>query len=348
MSADAPRVSVITSVFNGEHFLAEAVESILAQTFADFEYLLVNDASTDGSPAILARYAHQDQRTVVLHNAVNVNHSNAINTALRVARGEFIAILDADDRAHPERLARQVRFLDDHPAVGVVGAQVQQIDGAGRVRHAMTFPVTCELARWSILFATPVLHSAAMMRRNLLQQIGGYSLQWRYANDFSLWAELIGRTGITNLPETLVSYRRHDQQTSGVYTTPQQGEVWLLIYRMLVERLALRAPLDDIGLLYHGVRGDHLPDAAALDRATNLLAAIRTRYLAVERPDATTAAQIDADCARRLLTLAWVHRHSQRAISRILLQQALALDPQLLQRPQTGAYLRRLRHRQNP
>ena len=348
MPTDAPRVSVITPVFNGERFLAEAVESILAQTFTDFEYLLVDDASTDGSPAILARYAQLDQRAVVLHNAINVNHSNAINTALNVARGEFVAMLDADDLAHPERLARQVRFLEEQPAVGVVGAQVHQIDGAGRVRHGMAFPVTCELARWSILFATPVLHSAAMMRHDLLQQIGGYSVQWRYANDYSLWAELIGRTGIANLPETLVSYRRHDQQTSSVYTTPQQGEVWLLIYRMLVERLTLRAPLDDIGVLYHGVRGDLLPDAAALDRAANLLAAIRTRYLAVERPDAITAAQIDGDCAKRLLTLARVHRHSQRATSRVLLQQALALDPQLLQRPQTGAYLRRLRHRQNP
>jgi hypothetical protein len=341
MPGDAPRVSVITPVFNGERFLAEAVESILAQTFTDFEYLLVDDAATDASPAILARYAQQDQRAMVLHNAVNVNHSNAVNTALRVARGEFIAILDADDLAHPERLACQVRFLDAHPTVGVVGAQVQQIDGAGRIRHAMTFPVTCELARWSILFATPVLHSAAMIRRDLLQQIGGYSVQWRYANDFSLWAELIGRTGIANLPETLASYRRHDQQTSSVFATPQQGEVWLLIYRMLVE-------LDDIGVLYHGVRGELLPDAAALDRAANLLAAIRTRYLAVEQPDAATTAQIDADCAKRLLTLAWVHRHSQRATSRVLLQQALAFDPRLLHRPQTGASLRRLRQRQRP
>lgn len=340
MSANTPRVSVITTVHNGERFLADAIESILTQSFTDFEYLLVDDASTDGSGAIIARYATEDARIIPLHKASSVNHSHALNAALPQARGEFAAILDADDLAHPARLARQVEFLDAHPATGVVGAQVQRIDDTGRAGKTMAFPTSWTLARWSILFGTPVLHSAAMMRRSLLTEIGGYSVQWKYANDYSLWATLIDRTRITNLPETLVSYRRHAQQTSSTTTTPQQGEVWLLIHRMLAERLGLRAPLNDIGVLYHGWRGMQLEDDAALRCAADLLTAIRERYLSVEQPDPATADAINAECACRLLKLAWIHRRSQRPASRVLLQRALAIDPQLWQRPQTCALLR--------
>lgn len=336
-----PRISVITTVHNGERFLAEALDSILSQTFADFEYLVVDDLSTDGSPGILQRYAERDDRIVLLRTEAQINHSNAINTALKRAQGEFVAILDADDVAQPSRLERQVAFLEAKPEVGAAGTYAQQIDEEGRVGQVLSYPTTCQMARWDILFATPILHSAAMMRRSLLVEIGGYSVQWRYANDYSLWAELIKHTGIASLPEVLVSYRRHSQQTSATYGKAQQGEVWLLIYKMLAERLGLRARLDDIGTLYRGVRGIRLEDAGAPTRAGDLLADIRERYLSVEQPDAETARQIDMDCAQRLFKMAWVHRHSHRAESRNLLQRAKELDTQIWQRGQTRSMIKR-------
>lgn len=337
-----PRVSVITPIHNGEEYLAAAIASILAQSWTDFEYLLVDDASTDGSLAILRDLAAGDDRLRVLVSERCANHSNAINLALRIAQGEYVAICDADDLAHPERIARQVHYLDNHPEVGVLGAQVQQIDSAGHVVGNLAFPRTCAMARWTILFSTPVLHSAAMVRRALLAEIGGYDDGWQYANDYSLWAALIERTGITNLPEMLVSYRIHAQQMSAARAKSQQAEVWLLIHRMLVERLSLRVPPGTIGDLYHGIRNVPLADAAALERAAWLLAQIRERYLAVEQPDPTTAAQIDAYCAARLVRMAWVHRRSHRAASRVLLQQALEIDPLLWRRPQTCSLLRNL------
>ena len=346
MDGNKTRVSVITTVHNGERFLAQAVDSILGQTFTNFEYLLVDDCSTDDSPGILQRYAGQDDRVVLLRTEVQINHSNAINTALKQARGEFVAILDADDVAHPQRLERQVAFLEARPAVGAAGTYAQQIDEDGHVGHVMSFPVTCELARWGVLFSTPVLHSAAMIRLGLLQEIGGYSVQWRYANDYSLWAELITRTGIASVPEVLVSYRRHSQQTSSIHSKAQQGEVWLLIYKMLAERLGLRARLDDIGALFQGVRGRQLEDAGAPTRAGDLLAAIRERYLCVEQLDTETACQIDLDCAQRLLQMAWVHRRTHRTEARKLLLKAKELDAQIWQREQTRAMLRRLRERE--
>ncbi|TRZ87059.1 glycosyltransferase [bacterium] len=342
LRGNPPRVSVITCAYNGERFLDQAIESILAQTYADFEYIVVDDASTDGSPAIIARYAGQDARLIALRNPVNLNPSGALNRALQVARGDYLAILDQDDLAYPERLARQVAFLDTHPEVGVIGAQVLILDPNGRPLRPMAFPTTTALSRWHILFGSPVLHSAAMMRRALVAQAGGYSEKQWYVNDYLLLATLLSSTAIANLPDTLTSYRRHDRQTVGIYNTPQRGQAWLLIYRMLVERLQLRVPLDDIGALYDGTRGSHLPNLEALRRAADLLAAIRNRYLEAERPDEQTIEQIDVDCARRWLAMAWVHRRGYRQASRAILRRALELDPQLWQRPRTRDLLRRL------
>ncbi len=171
-------------------------------------------------------------------------------------------------------------------------------------------------------------------------------MQWRYANDYSLWAELITRTGIASLPEVLVSYRRHSQQTSSLHNKAQQGEVWLLIYKMLAERLGLRARLDDIGVLYQGVRGVQLGSAGAPTRAGDLLAAIHERYVAVERPDAAAAYDINVDCAQRFLKMAWVHRHSHRVLARELLQEAKELDPGIWQREQTRNMINRTRNRE--
>lgn len=343
MEHSQPRVSVITAVHNGERFLAQALASTLSQTFGDFEYLVVDDLSTDSSPIILHRFAQEDERIVLLRTEAHINHANAINSALKHARGEFVAILDADDVAHPQRLERQVAFLEAMPNVGVLGTQAQVIDENGHLGRLLSYPLTCEMARWDIFFWAPVLHSAAMIRSYLLQDIGGYSVQWRYAADYFLWAKLIVRTGISNLPDVLVSYRRHSQQTSSVHAKAQQSAAWLLIYKMLAERLGLRAQFEEIGALYQGVRGQQFIDARALTDAADLLAVIREHYLRVEKPDAATACGIDRDCAVWLLTMAWVHRDSHRTEARKLLQKAKELDSQIWYRERTRAMLRRLR-----
>lgn len=343
MGANPPRVSVVTTVYNGERFLAEAIESILDQSFRDFEYILVDDASTDASPAIIETYARLDPRIRVIHNQLNLNPCGSINRALEVAVGEYFANLDQDDFADRRRLELQIAFLDKHPEIGVVGAQARQIDHAGSARHTMSYPTSPAMARWVILFGTPVLHSAATIRRELLLQVGGYSGHGKYAIDYALWAALVECTKITNLPETLVSYRRHADQASSVASASQQGEVWLLIYRMLAERLTLRIPLNDIGLLFHGVRRMKLEDATALERAAALLSAIHRRYLEKEQPDPKVTEQIDEDYALRLLAMAWTHRNSQRVASRNLLCNALDTDPLLWKRPNTCAQLRKWR-----
>jgi glycosyltransferase involved in cell wall biosynthesis len=328
MPPEKPRVSVVTPVYNGERFLGAAIESILQQTFTDFEYILVDDASTDSSPQIVDRYAARDPRIVVMHNSRRLTTSGALNRALTLARGKYVANLDADDLALPERLARQVAYLDANPDVGVVGAQAQG------------FPTTPELSRWQIFFKSPVLHSAATMRHSLVLQVGGYSVSGWYANDYVLFADLLRITRIANVPDLLVEYRRHGAQMTSVVRRQQLGQVMLLIHAMLAERLELRACLDDISLLYYAVRGAQLPDEAMLLRAAELLGDIHARYVQVERLDASAFEQVAMDCAWRWLTMAWAHRRAQRAASRAILRRSVDMDPQVLRRPRTWAHLR--------
>jgi glycosyltransferase involved in cell wall biosynthesis len=126
-----PRVSVVTATYNGARFLPAAIESILAQSYTDFEYVIVDDASTDASAAIATDYAAQDNRVRLVTNPVRLGPPGALNRALAAVQGDYVAVLDHDDLALPERLARQVAFLDAQPAVGAVGAKVRFIDEAG-------------------------------------------------------------------------------------------------------------------------------------------------------------------------------------------------------------------------
>ena len=339
-----PRVSVITPVRDGESFLGEAIGSVLSQTFGDFEYIVVDDASTDRTPDIIGRFARMDPRLVPCRNASSLRHSGSLNRALALARGEFVAILDADDIAMPERLERQVAYLDAHPEVGAVGAQVVLVDAGGNRLQEMDFPTTPALARWRILYGTPLLHSAATMRRALVEQVGGYSVHHRYATDFELFSRLVEVTRLANLPEFLVAYRRNPGQISAVSWRPQLGEVVLLIHAMLAGRLGLRVGLDGIALLFRAVRGGELPDEKALLGTAELLGRIHARYEDVEPLDDERRQAVRQSCAWLWVVMAYTHRRGHREASQRILRRARGLDPGLWRRQGTGEKLRKLRN----
>ncbi len=345
MPPEAPRVSVVTSVFNGERFLAETIDSVLSQTMANFEYVLVDDASTDGSSRILAGYAARDDRLVTLRNTTNINAAGGLNRGIQKARAEYVAILDDDDVIFPQRLARQVAFLDQHPEVGVLGAQAAWMDEQSRRRGWIEFPTEPALTRWQLLFRVPVLHSAAMMRRDLVLEMGGYSTQHPTMCDYELLARLVDHTEITNLPDCLVAYRLSPGQLSDRHRKPQSGQVLLLIYAMLARRLELRVGMSDLFSLYHAWRGKHLADQAELFRAADLLGRIYDRYLEVEPLDPAGRDRVGRDCAWRWLAMAHAHRRDFREASRELVRRSLDLDPDILHRPETRQRLRQLRRR---
>jgi glycosyltransferase involved in cell wall biosynthesis len=239
-----PLVTVLMPVYNGERFLREAVESILTQTLTDFEFLIIDDGSTDTSGEIIRSYA--DPRIRFESNGVNLGLVPTLNRGLNLARGAFVARMDVDDVSLPERLARQAAFLSAHPDIGVVGAAFQRVDGDGRRGKVIRHPTEPGVILWHLFFLCPLGHPTVMMRTALVVEAGGYRTDMREAEDYELWARLRTRTRLANLPTVLVLYRDHPASKS-LRGADQVGTATAQVAQALIaETLGEKVPLEQI------------------------------------------------------------------------------------------------------
>jgi glycosyltransferase involved in cell wall biosynthesis len=202
-----PRVSVVTPAYNDERYLPEAIESVLRQTYTDFELILVNDGSTDSTGDIIA--SQRDDRIVAIHNARNLGLSASLNIGFRRARGSLLARLDSDDLAQPHRLARQVAFMDAQPSVGMVGSWFTQIDDNGSPIATVRPPADPIEVRWRFLFHSPIPPSTAMLRTDGLETPLLHDESLSYAMDYELWCRIARTSLVTTIEEVLVQRRRH-------------------------------------------------------------------------------------------------------------------------------------------
>ena len=210
LMTDPPLISVCMPVYNTEPYIAEAVESILAQTYPNFEFLIVDDGSTDRSLAILEHYAAQDTR-IRLSSRPNAGYLVRLNEMLAEARGDLIARMDADDVAMPERFIRQVEFLDAHPEVVAVGSRVLAIDSDGDpIAEFCTTQDHEGIDRAHLdVRGGFISHPVAMIRAGIIREIGGYRADYWPGEDVDLWLRLAEIGRLANLPERLLKYRRH-------------------------------------------------------------------------------------------------------------------------------------------
>ena len=208
-----PRVSVILPVYNGGRYLAAAVDSILAQTFRDFELIAVDDGSTDETLALLEQWARGDGRML----CVRQDHAGliaALNRGLTLARGEFIARMDHDDISQPDRFARQVEFLDAHLDVAVVGSAVTLIDERGHAIRDVRYPETPAAIAEFLRAGSALAHPAVMMRRAAVIAVGGYRPAYQHAEDYDLWLRMAEEYALANLPDRLLLYRQRRDKLS--------------------------------------------------------------------------------------------------------------------------------------
>lgn len=205
-----PVISVILPVYNAGEFLKEAIESLLAQTFADFELIAIDDGSTDTSPALLADFAKKDNR-LHIHTQPNHGVAKALNTGLQLAEGKYVARMDADDISHPERFQKQIDFLEAHPETGLLGSAAAMIDANGRIQGTLDYPLTHFALQWSLCFYNPIIHPSIMVLRETLLAAGGYRPDRPQAEDYDLFARLSLVTRLANLPERLLYLRKHGQ-----------------------------------------------------------------------------------------------------------------------------------------
>jgi glycosyltransferase involved in cell wall biosynthesis len=231
-----PLISVIMPVYNGADYLSEAVDSILAQTLGDFEFIVIDDASTDETPRILAEYA--DPRLHIVTNPANLGLTRNLNSCIAMARGDLIARHDADDRSHPERFARQIAFLERNPDIAILGTQCRAVDSAGRPkRDRLKRPLWPGAVRWQSIIDNPFIHSTMMMRADVVKAEGGYDERFRTSQDAELWSRILRRHGGANLADVLLDFRIHEKSVSRAYNRAQIAMVHDLIRNNLVHEL---------------------------------------------------------------------------------------------------------------
>lgn len=204
--------------YNSAQFLNEAVESILMQTFQDFEFIIIDDASIDDTWSRLKVYALRDRRIHLFRNEKNCGIAQTRNTGLLHARGIYYAPMDHDDISHPQRLQKEIEFLETHPTSAVVGCQVSVIDGQGKIIGRRKYPCSSEEIKKSLSIASPFCNPAVLIRMSTLEKNGYLDTCYPGCEDYDLWLSLGRCCDLANLPDCLFSYRVTDTQVKSKQT----------------------------------------------------------------------------------------------------------------------------------
>lgn len=286
-----PKVTVLMSVYNGERFLSGALESILAQTWTDFEFLIINDGSTDGSREIILSY--DDPRMRLVDNPTNIGLTKSLNRGLELAQGSLIARQDQDDLSCPARLGKQVDFLNNHPEVALLGTRASLIDEWGRrVHNPLTRrATTLRGIEWQFMVYNPFVHSSVMFRREVIwTKLGGYDESLE-RQDYELWSRVAVACGVANLPEELVKFRIHPDSITAKSTPEDMRRIEKVILgnmrRYLDDPLVPTAWVKLIAWMLRGKPSD------PIEKPSNLLEVITSiwqRFLEIN-----PQAQVDQD-----------------------------------------------------
>jgi glycosyltransferase involved in cell wall biosynthesis len=223
MTSERPPIaSVLMSVYNDERFVGLAIESILTQTLSDFEFIIVNDGSTDGTAAILTKYAAQDRR-IKVYQQTNSGTTAAANFGLSVARGKYVARLDSDDISHPHRLQAEVDFLEKNPGIALLGGGSEIIDAGGRIIGVRNIETSCPSR--TLLHRCIYQQSDVMFRTDVVVKLGGYREKFRNAQDYDLWLRISEVAEIAKLDAVLGQWRLNGGGYTLSRTLEQKGEV---------------------------------------------------------------------------------------------------------------------------
>ncbi len=257
-----PKVTVLMSVYNGEKYLREAIDSILCQTFKNFEFLIIDDGSTDSSAEIIRSYT--DPRIRLIQNEKNIGLTRSLNKGLKLAKGEYIARMDADDISLPERLEKQVVFLNQNKCVGLVGTYYVMVNERGKEIHTMNSHFEGKDLKEKLLELNPFGHGSVMFRAECIEQVGPYRQQFKSAQDRDFWLRISEVYNVANIPEILYKWRFNSKSIS-VVGKIQQSKYASLAVELAKERRQFgkdklqKATREEIG----NVLADWLPKVKA-------------------------------------------------------------------------------------
>jgi glycosyltransferase involved in cell wall biosynthesis len=228
-----PTVSVIMPVHNSEQYLAEAIDSILCQTWSDFELIIINDGSQDNSTVVISEYQKRDSR-IRVYTQENLGVTFALRRGWQATLGEYIARMDADDISLPKRFEQQVKFLNEHPEIGVVGTWVKTFNSESPT--IWRYPTDHPAIKAQLLFGPPLAHPSVMMRKALFDSAQiNYDPTYKRAQDYALWVEAAKHFHLANIPQVHLLYRLHSQQVRQLGKQDQQYTGFEVQKRQLLE-----------------------------------------------------------------------------------------------------------------
>lgn len=243
-----PRISVVMPVHgNGVH-LGEAISSILTQSFDDFELIIVSEIGTSQESIDLIDGVC-DERVRHFVNKQRLGLAQSLNLGLKEARGEFVARMDADDVSEPLRFERQVRYLEGHPNVGIIGAGAAVIDERGGFIRRHAFSEDDLPTGWRLFFFNSIAHPTVMARLDILRQLGGYNPEAEFCEDYDLWLRATETTMVENMPEMLLRYRVHELSVTQLNPKSQTENARRAAARALTRLLGREVSLDLVGTI---------------------------------------------------------------------------------------------------
>lgn len=204
-----PKISVIMPVFNHGEYLDESIESIIFQTYKNFEFIIVDDASTDQSSQILKEWMDKDSRIKVITNKENMGLTKSLNRALQIAEGEYIARQDGDDVSLPERFEKQIEFFQAHPEIKILGTFGYIIDKQGNILGKEILATSFQTIKKEFIKRNPLMHTSVMIKKEIIDKMGGYDETFKTSQDYELWARILRIAKGDNLPLFLVKKRYH-------------------------------------------------------------------------------------------------------------------------------------------
>jgi glycosyltransferase involved in cell wall biosynthesis len=220
-----PQISVVMPAYNAEKYITEAINSILSQTFTDFEFIIINDASTDSTKEIIGSF--QDPRIKLINNEQNQGVANSLNIGIAEAKGKHIARMDADDISLPHRLQTQFDFMEQNPEIDICGSWIETFGDNQRI---IKVPEKYDDIKDELFFSCPMLHPTLIFKKNLNLQ---YSSDFPRAEDYDLWCRKINELKFANIPKVLLHYRIHSNQVGKAKKTTQNQDSNLIRLRNL-------------------------------------------------------------------------------------------------------------------
>lgn len=280
LTSDTPKVSIVMPLYNADIYLGESIESILNQTFRDFELIIIYDNPSDEILEILLAYQQNDSR-IRLFTQKRQGLIASLNQGCSFSKGEYILRMDADDFCVQDRIEKQVTFMENHPEVGICGSFIHCVDKNNKIVYDLKFPLHDKEIKFHMLFGNCIAHPSVIMRQKIIKELNFYTNNYLHAEDYDLWSRASSITQLANLPDFLVSYRIHGENVSILNFEDKDKNSIKLRYALINDLFGYKLPEEPIINLmsYHREFNAITPDQ--ISAIAKLIYAIYQRYISI-------------------------------------------------------------------